>query len=136
MHKYILLLILLYFGNIEINAQDIQSNSIKKQTFILSSINNNISELELEIYNGALINFSQLDEFRFLNQRRKILFEKNQIFVELFSANELAEQFGKEVSPLTILPGNTYLPATFQLINWNEGYSIHPVYEKLNQKTH
>jgi hypothetical protein len=136
MHKYILLLILLYFGNIEINAQDIQSNSIKKQTFILSSINNNISELELEIYNGALINFSQLDEFRFLNQRRKILFEKNQIFVELFSANELAEQFGKEVSPLTILPGNTYLPATFQLINWNEGYSIHPVYEKLNEKTH
>ena len=136
MQKYILLLILICFGNIEINAQDIQSNSIKKQTFILSSINNNISESELEIYNVALINFSQLDEFRFLNQRRKILFEKNKIFVELFSANELAEQFGKEVSPLTILPGNSYLPATFQLINWNEGYSIHPVYEKLNQKTH
>ena len=136
MQKYILLLILICFGNIEINAQDIQSNSIKKQTFILSSINNNISESELEIYNVALINFSQLDEFRFLNQRRKILFEKNKIFVELFSANELAEQFGKEVSPFTILPGNTYLPATFQLINWNEGYAIHPVYEKLNEKTH
>ena len=136
MHKYILLLILFYFVNIEINAQDIQSNSIKKQTFILSSINNNMSESELEIYNVALINFSQLDEFRFLNERRIILFEKNQIFVELFSANELAEQFGKEVSPFTILPGNTYLPATFQLINWNEGYAIHPVYEKLNEKTH
>ncbi len=136
MQKYILLLILFYFVNIEINAQDIQSNSIKKHTFILSSINNNMSESELEIYNVALINFSQLDEFRFLNERRIILFEKNQIFVELFSANELAEQFGKEVSPFTILPGNTYLPATFQLINWNEGYAIHPVYEKLNEKTH
>jgi len=30
MHKYILLLILFYFVNIEINAQDIQSNSNRR----------------------------------------------------------------------------------------------------------
>lgn len=136
MHKYILLFILFSWGIFEIDAQVIPSTTIEKNTFILSSVNNNVSESQLEIYKMALINFSQLDEFRFLNERRTILFEKNQITVELFSANELAEQFGKEVSPFTILPGKTYLPATFQLINWNEGYAIHPEYEKLNEKTY
>ena len=127
---------LLCIGNFKSNAQLTKSNSGQKNTFILSSLDNRVSEAELEIYNTALINFSQLDEFRFLNQRRTILFEKNQIFVELFSAQELFELYGKEISPVTITSGKTYLPATFQLINWNDGYSIHPIYEKLNIQTH
>jgi len=133
---YIFFFLFILFRNIDTNAQEIETNSIEKNTFLLHSGNSNISQSELVIYKRALLEFSQLDEFRFLNERRTILFEKNQITVELFSANELVEKFGKEVSPFTILPGKTYLPATFQLINWNDGYAIHPVYEKLNVQTH
>lgn len=133
---YIFFFLFILFRNIDINAQEIETNSIEKNTFLLYSGNSNISQSELVIYKIALLEFSQLDEFRFLNERRTIHFEKNQIAVELFSANELAEQYGKEISPYTIVPGKTYLPVTFQLINWNDGYAIHPVYEKLNLQTH
>ena len=135
-YYYLTFFILFFIVDFEIKAQQIQSEPLEKQTFELSLLGNNVSDVELGIYKLALLEFSQLDEFRFLNERRTILFEKNQIAVELFSANELAEQFGKEVSPFTILPGKTYLSATFQLINWNDGYAIHPVYEKLNEQTH
>lgn len=117
-------------------AQHIQSTQLEKQTFKLSSLDNQVSDMELGIYKSALLEFSPLDEFRFLNERRIILFEKNQIYVELFSATELFEEFGKEISPFTILPGKTFLPATFQLIKWNDGYAVHPTYEKLNVQTH
>jgi hypothetical protein len=135
-YYYFSFFLLFFLGNFELKAQQMQSAPIEKKTFTISSVGNQISDEELGIYKLALLEFSQLDEFRFLNERRTIHFEKNQIAVELFSANELAEQYGKEISPYTIVPGKTFLPVTFQLINWNDGYAIHPVYEKLNVQTH
>ena len=58
------------------------------------------------------------------------------ITVELFSANELLDNYGKEISPLTIIPGSKFLPVTFQLINWENAYAIHPIFDKSNELTH
>ncbi len=135
-YYYLSIFLLFFICNTKIKAQQIQSASIEKLSFYISSMDDKVSDEELGIYKTALLEFSQLDEFRYLNERRTIFFEKNQIIVELFSASELEEKYGKEVSPFTILPGETFLPATFQLINWNDGYAIHPVYEKLNVQTH
>ena len=121
------------FANFELKSQ--VSNS-QKVSFQVSSSNTSISEGELLMYKTALTNYDQLDEFRFLNERRIIFFEKNGIYVELYSASELYDKYGKEISPTTISPGQTYLPATFQLINWNDGYAIHPIYEKSNIQTY
>ncbi len=135
-YYYLSIFLLFFICNTKIKAQQIQSASIEKLSFYISSMDDKVSDEELGIYKTALLEFSQLDEFRYLNERRTIFFEKNQIIVELFSASELEEKYGKEVSPFTILTRETFLPATFQLINWNDGYAIHPVYEKLNVQTH
>jgi hypothetical protein len=121
------------FANFELKSQVLSS---QKESFHVSSSNTSISEGELLIYNTALANYNQLDEFRFLNERRIIFFEKNGIYVELYSASELYDRYGKEISQTTISPGQSYLPATFQLINWNDGYAIHPIYEKFNIQTY
>ena len=135
-YYYLFFFLLFFIGNFEMKAQQIQSDQLGKQTFNISSLDNQVSDEELGIYKLAILEFSQLDEFRFLNERRTILFQKNQILVELFSAQELFELYGKEISPVTISSGKTYLPVTFQLIRWNDAYSIHPIYEKLNIQTH
>ena len=44
----------------------------------------------------------QLDEFRFMNERRQISIEGTSLIVELFSAQELLISYGKAISPLTI----------------------------------
>jgi hypothetical protein len=135
-YYYLSFFVFFFIGNFELKAQQIQYDQLEKQTFNISSLDNQVSDVELGIYKLALVEFSQLDEFRFLNERRIIFFEKNGIYVELYSASELYDRYGKEISQTTISPGQSYLPATFQLINWNDGYAIHPIYEKFNIQTY
>ena|ERR1700758_1201151 len=53
-------------------------------------------------YEKALIN-TQLDSLRFLNQRRQIQIAGTNIILELYSAQELLDKYGKPISPLTII---------------------------------
>ncbi len=117
-------------------AQTTYSDNTNKKSYILSSANELFSESNFSLYHTAIQNFSSLDEFRFLNERRIIEFEKDQITIELFSANELSEKYGKEVPVNTIIPGSNYLPVKFQLINWENTYTIHPLFDKSNELTH
>lgn len=48
------------------------------------------------------LNHCHLDSLRFLNERRQLAVEGTTLVLELFSANELLERYGKPVSLLTI----------------------------------
>lgn len=125
----------LFFTN-DITAQTTNSVTTAKKSYTISSANELFSEANFSLYHTAIQNFSSLDEFRFLNERRIIEFEKDLITLELLSANELAEKYGKEVPATTIIPGSNYLPVKFQLINWENTYTIHPLFDKSNELTH
>ena len=129
-------LILFLFLTNKTYSQTVETETLEKSSFIISSSNENITSAQLNVYKTAVNNYANLDEFRFLNERRIIEFEKDQITLELFSANELAEKYGKEVPASTIIPGSNYLPVKFQLINWENTYTIHPLFDKSNELTH
>jgi hypothetical protein len=107
----------------------------EKSSFIVYS-NENLTVTQLNLYKLAVNDFPNLDELRFLDQRRIILFEKEGVSIELLSANELLLKYGKEIPENTIVPGSKYLPVRFQLINWENGYAVHPIFNKSNEITY
>jgi hypothetical protein len=73
-----------------------------KKHFVIHRIDNTV---DITPYQQAASNYGQLDQFRFLDKRRTIYFTDNRATIELYSAQELYEMFGKEISPLTITTG-------------------------------
>jgi hypothetical protein len=69
-----------------------------KEHYILHNPDPKISA---EVYKAAIEN-KDLDQFRYLNQRRTIRFANSQASIEIFSAKELLDKYGKQISPLTI----------------------------------
>jgi hypothetical protein len=106
-------------------AQD-QVVAIKKHYNITSSFENE----DFTLYEQALNNYSELDQFRFLNQRRTIKFSGTNVSIELFSANELLADYGKEIAPLTIMPGTFYKPVDFMITNNDEFLTVYPLFMK------
>ena len=106
-------------------AQD-QVVAMKKHYNIFSTIENE----DLTLFEQALTNYSELDQFRFLNQRRTIKFSGTNVSIELFSANELLTDYGKEVAPLTIMPGTFYKPVDFMITNNDELLTVYPLFMK------
>ena len=129
-------LVLCLFLTNKIYSQIVDTETMEKSSFIISSSNENITSAQLNVYKTAVNNYTNLDELRFLDQRRIIPFEKNEISIELFSANELLEKYGKEIPKNTIVHGSKYLPVHFQLINWENGYAVHPIFDKFNEQTY
>ena len=129
-------LVLFLFLTNKTYSQTVETETLEKSSFIISSSNENITSAQLNIYKTAVNNYTNLDELRFLDQRRIIPFEKNEISIELFSANELLEKYGKEIPENTIVHGSKYLPVNFQLINWENGYAAHPIFDKFNELTY
>lgn len=50
----------------------------------------------------AAYEFSGFDSLRLVNQRRVILVKGTQVYIELYSGQELLEMYGKEISPLNL----------------------------------
>lgn len=107
------------------HAQD-QQVFVKKH-YILNSEDVNA---DFTLYEQAITNFSELDQFRFLNQRRTIKFSGTNVSIELFSANELQSEYGKEIAPLTIMPGTFYKPVDFMITVNDDILTIFPLYIK------
>jgi hypothetical protein len=107
-------------------AQDKGDFKQKKHYSLVSSD----SKINLSPFEMALSASSQLDQFRLYDQRRIIFFERNSVSVELFSAKELEENFGKQISPNTIMKKAEMTPVIFLLKEVNGIYSIEPVYQK------
>jgi hypothetical protein len=130
----ILVVLFLLFTN-RAYSQITDTQTSEKSSFVVYS-NENLTATQLNLYKSAVNDFSNLDELRFLDQRRIILFEKDGVSVELLSANELSFKYGKEIPENTILPGSKYLPVRFQLINWENGYAVHTIFDKFNELTY
>ena len=106
-------------------AQD-QVVAMKKHYNIFSSNENE----DLTLFEQALTNYSELDQFRFLNQRRTIKFSGTNVSIELFSANELLTDYGKVIAPLTIMPGTFYKPVDFMITDNDEILTVFPLFMK------
>jgi hypothetical protein len=121
---FIVILTSLIFTSI-VSAQN-QQVTIKKH-YELSSTEANKDFTEFE---QSINNFGELDQFRFLNQRRTINFSGSNVSIELFSASELLTLFGKEISPLTIMPGTFYKPVDFMITTNDDILTVFPLYIK------
>lgn len=65
-------------------------------------VNNAADAKETVSYTELLSQFN-FEQYRFYDKRRTIKFINNNITVDLFSAKELLEVYGKPISPLTIM---------------------------------
>jgi hypothetical protein len=122
---FFLVMFMLCFSGFSL-SQDKGDGKQKKHYSIVSSD----SKINLSPFEMALSASSQLDQFRLYDQRRIISFERNSVSVELFSAKELEENFGKQISPKTIMKKSEMIPVIFLLKEVNGIYSIEPVYQK------
>ena len=103
-----------------------QVGVMKKHYEISSSIDNE----DFTQYEQAINNYTELDQFRFLENRRTIKFSGSEVTIELYSAKELFEQYGKEIAPSTIMPGTFYKPVNFMITVNDEILTIFPLYIK------
>jgi len=88
------------------------SQTEKKEHFIIHA---NGADTNVIKYEEALVAYSQMDVFRFYDKRRVIQFVNSSITVELYSAKELLEKYGKEIPPHTIMPNQEYKEINFDL---------------------
>lgn len=86
---------------------------VSKEHFI---IHKNTADIDVEKYAAAANSgFINLDAYRFYDQRRVINFTGTDATIELYSAKEMLEKYGKKVSRYTIMPGQNYPDITFSL---------------------
>lgn len=118
-------LVFCMFLSAKVIAQD-QTVVMKKHYELSSSIENE----DFTLYEQALSNYSELDQFRFLNNRRTIKFSGSNVSIELYSANELLTDYGKEVAQLTIMPNTFYKPVEFMITTNDDVLTVFPLYIK------
>lgn len=101
----------------------------QNQHFILHSTN---PDIDLTVYENAVENWGGLDKFRLLNKRRTIPFfdvmGNEGVTIELFSAQELLNNNGTQISPHTIIKEEDVLVTVFVLTP--DRLSIKPKIEK------
>jgi hypothetical protein len=76
-----------------------QAQTSSKKHFIIHRIDNTT---DITKYQEAASAWGQLDAFRFMDKRRTINFTDGKASIELYSAKELLEMYGKHISDLTI----------------------------------
>lgn len=118
-------LIICPFSISKLHAQS--QDVVIKQHYLLSSTTEGE---DLTLFEQALSNYLDLDQYRFLNHRRTIKFSGTNVSIELFSADELLTQYGKQISPLTIMTGTFYKPVDFMITNNDEVLTVFPLYVK------
>jgi len=104
--------------------QNTNSEIISQESEVVNSIsaihfscniyfnNKNIDSLS---YFKAIANYDSFDQFRFYDKRRLIFFIDKNVSIELFSAKELNEKYGKRISPYTIKDGESFPEIEFAL---------------------
>ena len=67
------------------------------------------------VYYKAIASYDSFDQFRFYDKRRLIFFIDKNVSIELFSAKELNEKYGKRISPYTIKDGESFPEIEFAI---------------------
>lgn len=75
-------------------------------------LNNNFKG-QTNFYTSALNEFTRIENFRLVNQRRTIAFENGAGTVELYAANELMQLYGRRIRPQNIKDGQKQIPVEF-----------------------
>jgi hypothetical protein len=96
------------------------SQNSGKTHFIIHAVD---VSTDLTKYQNAASNWAELDKFRLLDKRRTIYFSDMKASIELISAQELLDTYGKQISPLTIKT-ETYPNITFDVSM--DGKSLKP----------
>ena len=113
MIRFLLIAFMLY-------ASFINAQPSKKQHFIIHAVDKSIN---ISKYEQAAELYGQLDKYRFYDKRRTIAFTDSKATIELYSAKELLDIYGKEISPLTV-KGDNYPLVTFDVSM--DGKSLKP----------
>ena len=120
-----LLICLLLFGYCGIAQQTAQ----KEHYRILNS------EFDFTLIYEKALGHTQLDHLRYLNTRRQIPVEGSKLIIELFSAQELLEKYGKPISPFTATESVVKEPIKFKLAANNYSLLTTPNSDTYNQQT-
>lgn len=96
------------------------SQNSSKIHFIIHSID---KSTDISKYENAANISADLDKYRLLNKRRVINFTDMKASIELFSAQELLDTYGKQIHPLTIKT-ESYPSITFDISM--DGKSLKP----------
>lgn len=67
------------------------------------------SKYKEKAYDNALSQFTRLENFRLVDKRRRIQLANNDGEIELYSANELMQLYGRRIRPQNIKEGQTLL---------------------------
>lgn len=110
----------LLFMAIMLCAFSFSAQTSKKEHFIIHQLDNSVN---ISKYEQASESYGQLDQYRLYDKRRTIFFTDAKASIELYSAKELLELYGKEISPLTIKSEN-YRQITFDVSM--DGKSLKP----------
>lgn len=92
-------------------SQTLVHESVSKPHYKIYTSDPSISSLAK--YVEAAENFILFDEFRFDLDRRTIKFQNEEVFIELYSAQELFSLYGKTPSESTLLKGATFYEIEF-----------------------
>ena len=112
---------ILFIGNSQVYTYQ---NAKKFNYEIVSNENDSINK---RIYQAAY-DFNKYDKYRLLNDRRRIEITGYNAYLILFSANELLERYGKQISPLTIFGSDFQKVALFFTDNKFPEFSIEGSY--------
>lgn len=85
-----------------------------------------------DVCTAALINFDNLDDYRFVHSDRTINIQKLNIKVTLYSAKSLNVSSGRYIQDSCIDHGDVYSDVEFRLILQDGVYSIAPIF--INEK--
>lgn len=86
------------------------------------------SSADLAKYQKAATGYAYLDNYRLYDQRRVIRFTDGKASIELFSAKELLETYGKPIAPGTIMDASKAREITFDIAL--DGNALKPQFVK------
>ena len=108
----------LFMSSFSVYGQS-ESSTRSKEHYIIHQNVASIYVVKLTTYLNT--GFFNLDEYRFYDKRRIIQFEGTTATIELYSAKELLEIYGKPVAESTIMSGTTFRDITFSIYPETKG---------------
>lgn len=105
---FLLLICTLSWANAQLSHESTQKPHFRIFT-------NDPSVSNLEKYVSVCAEYIDFDQFRLQSERRVLKFQFVEVYIELYSGDELVQLYGKPLSPLTILHGQSYRPVEFYI---------------------